>query len=353
MYYLKFLYIFFQVLALNIFFFSTVNLNAKAFLIDEIQVSEKLENNFNKETLINEGFKLAFNELINTLVKSTDLNKLDNPDLSEIKSMIETFSIKEERFINKVYYLNLGVSFNKKKIFNYLEMKNVFPSQIVKKRFLFIPIIIDEKNNDLLIYSNNPIYKKWNEVEKNSFLIEYLLATEDLEDLSLIKENFLDLENYDFNQIIKKYFLDYSIVALIFKDNNEIKVLSKIYTVDKKVIKNNSFQNIDYNNEENLNDLISELKIIYEDFWKDQNLINTSIKLTLSIKLDNKDYNLTSEFEKTLNEVDLISNYFISKFDNDHIFYEIIFNGTTNKFINIMKSYNYIFDTQKKVWILK
>ena len=353
MYYLKFLYIFFQVLALNIFFFSTANLNAKAFLIDEIQVSEKLENNFNKETLINEGFKLAFNELINTLVKSTDLKKLDNPDLSEIKSMIETFSIKEERFINKVYYLNLGVSFNKKKIFNYLEMKNVFPSQIVKKRFLFIPIIIDEKNNDLLIYSNNPIYKNWNEVEKNSFLIEYLLATEDLEDLSLIKENFLDLENYDFNQIIKKYFLDYSIVALIFKDNNEIKVLSKIYTVDKKVIKSNSFQNIDYNNDENLNDLISKLKIIYEDFWKDQNLINTSIKLTLSIKLDNKDYNLTSEFEKTLNEVDLISNYFISKFDNDHIFYEIIFNGTTNKFINIMKSYNYIFDTQKKVWILK
>ena len=32
--------------------------------------------------------------------------------------MIETFSIKEEKFINKTYNLNLGVSFNKKKIFN-------------------------------------------------------------------------------------------------------------------------------------------------------------------------------------------------------------------------------------------
>ncbi len=353
MYYLKFLYIFFQVLALNIFFFSTINLNAKAFLIEEIQVSEKLENDFNKETLINEGFELAFNELISTLVKSTDLNKLDNPELNEIKSMIETFSIKEEKFVNKVYHLNLGVSFNKKKIFTYLEMKNVFPSQIVKKKFLFIPIIIDEKNDDLLIFSNNPVYKKWNEIEKNSFLIEYLLATEDLEDLSLIKENFLDLENYDFNPIIKKYFLDYSIVALIFKDNSEIKVLSKIYTVDKKIIKSNSFKNIDYNNIENLNDLINKLKIIYEDFWKDQNLINTSIKLALSIRLDNKDFNLSSKFEKILNEVDLISDYSISKYDNDHIFYEIIFNGTTNKFINIMKAHNYIFDTQKKVWVLK
>jgi len=353
MYYKKLLYIFFLVLALNIFFFSTTNINAKAFLIDEIQISEKLENNFNKESLINEGFEQAFKELISRLVKSVDLNKTDNTNLNEIKSMIETFSIKEEKFINKVYYLNLGVSFNKKKIFNYLETKNVFPSQIVKKKFLFIPIIIDEENNDLLIFSNNPIYEKWNEVEKKNFLIEYLLATEDLEDFSLIKENFLDLENYDFNQIIKKYFLDYSIVALVFKDNDEIKVLSKIYIEDKKIIKSNSFKNINYDNKENLIDLISKLKIIYEDFWKDQNLINTSIKLSLSIRVDNKDFSLSSEFEKTLNEVDLISNYFISKFNKDHIFYEIIFNGTTNKFINIMKDKNYNFDTQKKVWILK
>jgi hypothetical protein len=353
MFYLKFLYIFFLVLALNIFFFSTANINAKAFLIDEIQVSEKLENNFNKEALINQGFKKAFNELINKLVKSNNLNKTVNISLNEIKSMIETFTIKEEKFVNKIYYLNLGVSFNKKKIFNYLETKNVFPSQIVKNKFLFIPIIIDQKNNDVLIFSNNPIYENWNEVKKKHFLIEYLLPTEDLEDFSLIKKNFSDIENYDFEEIIKKYFLDYSIIALIFKDEDEIKVLSKIYIEDKKVIKTNSFKNINYNNKESLTILINELKIIYEDFWKDHNLINTSIRLSLSIRVDNKDFTLSSEFEKTLNKVDLINNYFISKFDKDYIFYEIIFNGTTTKFINLMRDQNYNFDTQKKVWILK
>ena len=145
MYYLKFLYIFFLVLALNIFFFSTASLKAKAFLIDEIQVSEKLENNFNKEALINQGFEKAFSELINKLVKSTDLNKTINTSLNEIKSMIETFTIKEEKFVNKIYYLNLGVSFNKKKIFNYLEQQNIFPSIPLDKKILFIQILIDEK----------------------------------------------------------------------------------------------------------------------------------------------------------------------------------------------------------------
>jgi len=353
MYYLKFLYIFFLVLALNIFFFSTASVRAKAFLIDEIQVSEKLENNFNKEALINQGFEKAFNELINKLVKSTDLKKTVNASLNEIKSMIETFTIKEEKFVNKIYYLNLGVSFNKKKIFNYLEKKNVFPSQIIKNKFLFIPIIVDQKNSDVLIFSNNPIYENWNEIKNKNFLIEYLLATEDLEEFSLIKENFSDLENYDFKEIIKKYYLDYAIIALVFKDDDEIKVLSKIYIEDKKVIKSNSFKNINYDNKENLTILINELKIIYEDFWKNHNLINTSIKLPLSIRVDSKDFILSSKFEKTLNEVDLISNYFISKFNKDYIFYEVIFNGTTTKFINLMKDQNYNFNTQRKVWILK
>ena len=58
--------------------------------------------------------------------------------------MIETFSIKEEKFIDEIYYLTLNVSFNKKKLFNLLENKNVFPSLPIEKNVLFIPIIIDE-----------------------------------------------------------------------------------------------------------------------------------------------------------------------------------------------------------------
>ena len=40
------------------------------------------------------------------------------------------------------------------------------------------------------------------------------------------------------------------------------------------------------------------LKIIYEDFWKEKNLINTSIKLPISYELIVKIMNLSSKFEK-------------------------------------------------------
>ena len=53
----KTLIYFFLVLALNLSFFSTNKLNANTFFIDEIEISEKLENNFNKNLLINKGFQ--------------------------------------------------------------------------------------------------------------------------------------------------------------------------------------------------------------------------------------------------------------------------------------------------------
>ena len=63
-FHLKFLYIFFIFLSLNIFFFSTVNSEAKAFEIYNIDISRPFEINFNKNDVIDEGFNKAFSQLI-------------------------------------------------------------------------------------------------------------------------------------------------------------------------------------------------------------------------------------------------------------------------------------------------
>ncbi|MBD1137467.1 hypothetical protein IDH33_01335 [Pelagibacterales bacterium SAG-MED43] len=353
MYYHRYLYIFFILLALNLSFFSTSKLNAKGFFIDEIEIQEKLENNFNKETLINKGFKKAFYELMSKLIQSKDLIKIKNANLNEIKSMIETFTIKKEKFVDKTYSLNLGVSFNKKKILNYLNNKKIFPSQIREENFLFIPILLDQSKNDILVYSNNPFYTNWKVSINKSHLIKYVLPTEDLEDLNLIRKNYLEIENYDFKKIIQKYSLENSIVAIFFKNESKIKILSKIRTKENQVIKSFSFDNIDLNNIDELTKLINNLKINYEDFWKVNNLINTSIKLPILIQVDTKNFGLSLEFEETLNKMDLINSFSISRFDKDFIFYELIFNGTPKYFINTMREQNFNFDTQNKIWILK
>ena len=353
MYYIKRLYIFFSSLALIIFFFSTEIVKAKSFEINNIEISQPFEINFDKNKVIDLGFRNAFFELIYSLIKSSDFKKIDSVKLNEIKSMIETFSIQEEKFIDQKYYLSLGVSFNKKKIFKYLEKKNIFPSQILKERFLFIPIIIDENGDGISIFSDNPIYVNWNKTNKKYQLIDYLLPSEDLEDLNLIKEKLDSIETYDFNEITKKYFVKNSIISLIFKSNNEVRILTKIYNNKNEIIKNNSFKNINIDNETDLNFLISNLKNLFEDTWKKVNEINTSIKVPITLKIKNDDLKKSNNFELFLNEIDLVSDYSIQKFDKEFIFYEVLFNGTVQNFINIMKNKKYNLNTQKKVWMIE
>ncbi len=353
MYYIKRLYIFFSTLALIIFFFSTEAVKAKSFEINDIEISQPFEINFDKGVVIDLGFKKAFFELIYSLIKSSDFKKIDSIKLNEIKSMIETFSIKEEKFIDQKYHLNLGVSFNKKKIFEYLEKKNIFPSQILKEKFLFIPIIINQSSNSISIFSNNPFYDNWNKTNKRYQLINYLLPSEDLEDLNIIKEKLDVIETYDFREITKKYFLKNSIISLIFRSNNEVRILTKIYNDKNEIIKNNSFKNINIENESDLSLLITNLKNIFEDTWKKLNEINTSIKVPITIKIKNDDLKKSYNFELFLNEIDLVSDYSIQKFNKEFVFYEVLFNGTVQNFINIMKNKKYNLNTQKKVWMIE
>ena len=122
----KRLYIHFCFLALLNIFFSTENIQAKIFSINDVEISTPFEIDFDKNKIIDEGFAQAFDRLVLSILQTQDQTKLSKTPLSLIKSMIETFSIQEEKFIDEVYYLSLNVSFNKKKILNLMEKKKYF-----------------------------------------------------------------------------------------------------------------------------------------------------------------------------------------------------------------------------------
>ena len=232
---LKLLYNFFLFLALINIFFSTGKSHAKTFSVNDIEISTPFEINFNKNEIIDKGFIEAFNELIFSIVQSKDQKKLKNTSINQIKGMIETFSITEEKFIDEIYYLTINVSFNKKNIFDLLETKNIFPSIPVRKDFLFIPVFVDQNKNQISIYSENKLFTKWNSNNKRHNLLNYILPTQDLDDFNLIKRNINNLEAYDFKEIISKYNINNHIIMIVFKDNNKIRVFNKIF-FNQKII---------------------------------------------------------------------------------------------------------------------
>ena len=340
-------------LFLLIFFFSTGKVRAKAFEITDVEISKPFEMGFDKNKVIDEGFQNAFKKLIFLVVNSSDQKKIINMKLNEIKFMIESFSIKEEKFINEIYYLNLGVSFNRKKIFKYLENKNIFPSIPNKKKLLYLPIIIEEDKKNLFIFTNNKIFKEWNKFKENHHLIEYVLPTEDLEDLEMIKKKYECLEQYDFKEIINKYYLNDAIISLIFKNKNKIRILSRISIKNDVYLKNRSFAGLDLSNSNHIEKVIKDLKTDFEDYWKNINKINTSIRLPLRIKVKSSNEKQIEIFENVLEETDLIYDFFINKFDNQYIIYEIIYNGTPDVFLKSMNQKKLNFNIREKDWVLK
>ena len=350
---LRKLYIFFLFLALLNIFFSTGNSQAKTFSINDIELSTPFKINFNKNKIIDKGFVEAFDQLIFRIAQTKDQQKLKNTSLSKIKSMIETFSIKEEKFINEIYYIKLNVSFNKKNILSLLESKNIFPSIPVKKNIIFIPILVDQNENQIKMYSDNILFRLWNSKIKQYDLLNYILLTEDLEDLNLIKKNIKNLENFEFKEIVKKYNLENYIISIFFNSSKQSRLLSKINFNNKKTLINTNIKNIDFDNNDEINKLIENLKLSFEDHWKSQNEINTSVKLPLTISVDNYNNIKINKLEEILSSIDLIYNFYIYRFDNKNNIYKIIFNGTPDQFIEVMKNNNYEFEIKNKIWVMK
>ena len=99
--------------------------------------------------------------------------------------------------------------------------------------------------------------------------------------------------------------------------------------------------------------LIESLKSVYENYWKSKNEINTSVKISLTVSINNNNNSEISKFEEILDNADLVYNYYIYKFNNKDSFYKIIFNGSPDHFLNFMKNKNFEFDIQNKIWSVK
>ena len=83
LFYLRNLYNFFLFSSLILFFFSTDHFQTKAFEIKNIEISKPFEMNFNKNDVIDEGFRKSFSDMLSLIVNSSD--KKRSLELNSIK----------------------------------------------------------------------------------------------------------------------------------------------------------------------------------------------------------------------------------------------------------------------------
>jgi len=346
-------YIFFISFVLFIIIFSTTYLNANTFKVSDIEISSPFELSFKKSSVIDAGFKASFSNLLYMITTSGDKNKIKNIKIKEIKSMIDSFTISDEKFINNEYFAKLETTFNKKKILSFLEKRNIFPSIPIRNKVLLVPVLVDAETDTIYLFNNNIFYERWNDIKNNYQLLDYLLPTEDLEDLNKLQEMSNSIETHDFINLIKKYYLKDYIIAIIYKDKDNVKILSKINLNNSLKINNKKYFNINLTNKKDLYIILEDLKNTYEDEWKKNNEINTSIKLPLTISIKSTDYKKIIYLEEVLTGIDLISNFYILNFNNKLTQYRIIYNGSPKTFFNDMNNRYFDLVMENNIWTVK
>jgi hypothetical protein len=319
--------------------------------VEQLEISKEIDLKFSRNKLIDDAFREAFYRLVSQILNSSDIKKLKNISMREIKTLIENFKIKNEIYRDNKYNANFDVYFNKDKIKFFLEKKNLFYSNPKQISVLFLPIIIEQE--ELYLFNENIFYKYWLTNRDQSGLISYIMPLEDIDEIKKLTSSQENLEKLDMIEVAKKYNTENYILCLIYLEKKKLNLFFKIKFEEYKKNSNLIFQDIDIKNKDSVVTIISKAKVHLNDIWKNFNEINTSIKLSINLILYSNDKDKISKFENTLTKIDDIGFFSIKKFDLNKTVYEIIYNTDPNKLIKQFSIHGFQIVNDENRWIIR
>ncbi len=314
----------------------TVLSDNNIFNVNNIEISK--ETSKNKEKLISDAFKKAFDELINRLLLEEDYKRISNTNLEQIRKLISYYQIISEDENKENNNVKINVFFDKDKMHDFFYGKNILYSDIINTEVILFPLL--KKEDQYFIYTQNYFYENWNE-EKSDNLIQYILTTENIENIQKINSNKDNIYKIEVSDFFKEHETDNVVFANIEVKKDTAEVFLNTRIEGKKINKNLSIKNKEnLNKKEFYREIIFEINNIIRDLIKSQNLIDvrTPSFLNVEIKL-NKKSNLV-EFSNRLNKIDLIDNFYVQKLSKDYVLVKIKYLGKINKIINKLKDQN-------------
>ena len=347
------LYFFFLLLILFFIKFSTIKVFGDNYTVKNINIKEQYDVNFNKDQVINKGFEKAFKTLIFKIVENKDKKLFNNISIKKISSLIYNFSITNEKFVNNNYEVDFEVKFDKKKLLSFIRSKNVISSVPENTEVLFIPILIDTQSNEIKYFNQNYFYNNWNRVNKKYFLINYNLPDENIENFRIFQNIKNNLESNDLSEITDKYDFKNIFIVIFYENKSNLKIFSKISFSDSNFRFNYNQKNINYEDNKILDQIILNLKNLYEDKWKLINKINTSITIPIKISIKNSNFTISDKLENILNQSDFVYEYEIEKMNSEEIIYKIIYNNNPEKLLNTLKLNDININSSSDIWNIK
>ena len=344
----KFIFIFLIINILLFFFTIKAFTKENVFTINEVKVEGTIDLNFSREKYLNKVFLNSFQILINRILLTRDLKKINDINLKKIRNLISNFQILEENYRKGKYEIKVKVNYNESKIKKFLAEKSISFSQPDNISAVFYPVLYI--NDEILNFSENFFYKNWQNSEFKNELINFILPLEDLDDIYKITEMKNKMGDINIETLVNKYNIKNYAFALMNYENRKLNVYLKTDFNNNKMSKN-FFYNIDNINDElMLNYILNDLKIKITDIWKEQNLINFLMPLSVKIKFKHTNLKNLDELRNVLYKITMIDNYILEEFNTESSYFKIYYFGDPKKLRSELSKFGYQLKNDQGFW---
>ena len=318
------------------------------FIIDNVEVEGEMDLDFSREKYINKAFLDSFQILTSKILLAKDLNKISNIKLKEIKNLINSFQVLEERYQKDKYRAVFKIFYNDIKVKKLLGQKNISFSQPKNISAVFFPILV--LNDEIQDFNDSFFYKQWTTVKIKNELINFILPLEDLDDISKIQEMKNKIEELNVDDLVNKYNIKNYVFTLIVHQNERLNVYLKTNFNNNKVSKNLLYELDNIENQSKLNFILKDLKIQITDIWKEANVINLSIPLSIRVKFRHLNLKKLDKLESTFYKISIIENYSLEEFNINNSFFKIYYYGNPKKLQTELLRFGYQLINDQGYW---
>ena len=340
-------------LTATIFLFITLSKSfsqESVFTINNVQVEGRVDLNFSREKYLNKAFSNSFEILMTKILLTRDLKKMNDIELDQIKKLVSSFQILEESYSKDIYKINIKILYNDIKVKKLLGQKNILFSQPENISAVFYPVLFID--GDIQNFNENVFYQKWTEVTIKNELINFILPLEDLEDISRIVEMKNSIEDLNIDLLINKYDVKNYVFALMDYQNKKLNIHLKTNFNNNKISKNISHEIKNINDEKKLNYILKDLKLTITDLWKEENLINVLMPLSVKLKFHQTNLKNLNELRKTFQKIGIIDNYTLEEFNINNSFFKIYYYGDPRKLKSELSKFGYQLENIEGFWQL-
>jgi len=320
------------------------------FSVNEIEIQGSLDQNFSRDKHLNKAFSESFKILMRKILLTRDLNKISNIKLNEIKNLINSFQIIEEKYSKDEYKVTLNILYDDIKVKKLLSKKNISFSQPESISVIFYPVLF--VNDELKNFNENFFYNNWNELKIKNETINFVLPLEDLDDISKILKMKNNIEDLNLDSFINKYDIKNYVFALMDYQNNKLNIHLKTNFNNKEISKNIIYELKNINDEESLSNLLKNLKLVITDIWKEENLINLLMPLSIQVKFEHKKLKNLDELKNAFEKISTIDNYTLEKFNINNSLFKLYYYGNPKKLKSELSRFGYTLKNIEGFWQL-